>query len=209
MSTSTSASTFEVSHESHETQESHQSQPVFHNVSAEELQLFSLELAKKVYDSGFRPTFIIALWRGGTTTAMAVHEYFKFKDCDSDHIAVRTSSYVGTQQQKEIRVHGLGYIVEKANATDSVLIVDDIFDTGRSVAKVIEMMRERMRLNTPSNIRVATVFYKPLRTKVNFKPDYHCVETDDWVVFPHELEGLSKEQILKLKGERVYKLLME
>lgn len=183
------------------------SEIVFHHVDARELQIMSLQLAKKIYDSGFRPTKLIALWRGGTPIALYIHEYFKYKGHNIDHIAIRTSSYQGMERQKVIRVHGLGYIVETANASDEVLIIDDIFDSGNTAKKVIDDMKLRMRLNTPSVIKIATLFYKPTKRVVDFEPDYFHSITTSWVVFSHELEDLSDEQILELKGQEIYDLI--
>lgn len=179
----------------------------FHYVDERAVHIMSLQLAKKIYDSGFRPTKLIALWRGGTAIALYIHEYFKHKGVNIDHIAIRTSSYEGMQQQKEIRVHGLGYIVETANADDRVLIIDDIFDSGKTAKKVKDDMHTRMRLNTPKVIKIATLFYKPTKNQVDFEPDFFRSITVKWVVFSHELEELTDEQILELKGQEIYDLI--
>lgn len=179
----------------------------FHHIDARECQIMSLQLAKKIYSSGFRPTKLIALWRGGTPFALYFHEYFKHKGCNIDHIAIRTSSYEGMEQQKEISVHGLGYIVETADADDEVLIIDDIFDSGKTAKKVIDDMNTRMRLNTPRVIKIATLFYKPTKKQVDFEPDYFHSITTKWVVFSHEIEDLTDEEILELKGQEMYDLI--
>ena len=31
--------------------------------------------------------------------------------------------------------------------------------------------------------------------RINVVPDYYIHETDDWLVFPHELEGLTPEEV--------------
>ena len=103
-------------------------------ITAEQLLQDSFKLAAQVYDDGFRPDYIVGIWRGGAPIGIAVQEYYDYKGVDTDHIAVRTSSYYGIgKQSKDIKVHGLHYIVENANAADSLLIVDDVFDSGRSV----------------------------------------------------------------------------
>jgi hypothetical protein len=51
------------------------------------------------------------------------------------------------------------------------------------------------RRNAPEIIRIATVYYKPKKRKVDIVPDYYIHETDDWLVFPHELEGLTPEEV--------------
>ncbi|UAA40491.1 hypoxanthine phosphoribosyltransferase [Paraneptunicella aestuarii] len=170
-------------------------------ITAQSLLEDSFRLAAKVYEDGFRPKFVIGIWRGGTPVGIAVQEYFEFKNVETDHIAVRTSSYYGiNQQSKTIKVHGLQYLIENANADDSLLIVDDVFDSGRSVAALIQQTQEKMRLNMPQDVRIATPWYKPKNNKTDLIPDYYVHESEDWLVFPHELKGLTSEEI-KLKSD--------
>lgn len=171
-------------------------------LTAQSLLEDSFRLAAKVYEDGFRPQFIIGIWRGGAPIGIAVQEFFEFKQAPTDHIAVRTSSYYGiNQQSKEIRVHGLHYLVENANAQDDLLIVDDVFDSGRSVDALIKQIKKLMRLNTPKDIRIATPWYKPANNKTALVPDYFVNESDEWLVFPHELAGLDEEEIRQGKTE--------
>ena len=93
------------------------------------------------------------------------------------------------------------YLIENANAGDSLLIVDDVFDSGRSVEALIKQIEVLMRLNTPKEIRIATPWYKPANNKTDIVPDYFVNESDEWLVFPHELAGLSKEEIIEGKSE--------
>ena len=55
----------------------------------------AFRLASQVYEDGFRPQFIIGIWRGGAPIGIAVQEFFEFMNAPTDHIAVRTSSYYG------------------------------------------------------------------------------------------------------------------
>jgi hypoxanthine phosphoribosyltransferase len=82
-----------------------------------------------------------------------------------------------------------------------LLIVDDVFDTGRSIDAVINTLESKMRRNCPSQIRVATPWFKPNKNATSRIPDYYVHEADDWLVFPHELDGLSVEEIGADKGE--------
>lgn len=171
-------------------------------ITAQELLEDSFRVAAKVYEDGFRPQFIIGIWRGGAPIGIAVQEYFDYKEVETDHIAVRTSSYYGINQQaKEIKVHGLHYLIENANAEDGLLIVDDVFDSGRSVKALIEQISEQMRLNLPKDIRVACPWYKPQNNKVDIVPDYFVHESDEWLVFPHELSGLTPDEIIAGKAD--------
>lgn len=173
-----------------------------HFISAEELLLDSFKLAEKVYLSGFRPDFIIGVWRGGAPVGIAIQEYFEFLDIETDHIAIRTSSYTGIDQQsKTVRVHGLDYIIDNINAEDDVLLVDDVFDSGRSIQAIFERMRKKTRRNMPHTMKVACPWYKPDRNQTEFTPDFYVRETDKWLVFPHELKGLTIDEIRAGKPE--------
>ncbi len=156
----------------------------------------SFRLAAKIYRSGFVPDFIVGIWRGGTPVGIAIQEYFEFAGVETDHIAVRTSAYVGIgQRAKTIRVHGLHYIIEEANASDSLLVVDDVFDSGHSIEALLKELSEKMRLNMPGKVRIATPWYKPGNNETKLVPDYYIHETDKWIVFPHELAGLTLAEI--------------
>lgn len=171
-------------------------------ITAQQLLEDSFRLANRVYVDNFRPEFIVGIWRGGAPVGIAVQEYFEYKGIATDHISVRTSSYYGIgQQSKTIRVHGLHYLIENANAKDRLLIVDDVFDSGRSVDALIKQIKEQSRLNTPSDIRVACPWYKPDKNMVDFEPDYYIHKSEEWLVFPHELSGLEAHEIAEGKGD--------
>jgi hypoxanthine phosphoribosyltransferase len=85
--------------------------------------------------------------------------------------------------------------VEHINAEDNLLIIDDVFDTGLSIEAVIRTLKKKTRKNMPQAIRTATVYYKPEKNKVGFLPDFFIHQTNHWLIFPHELDGLSPEEI--------------
>jgi hypothetical protein len=171
-------------------------------ITASSLLQDSFRLAAKIYKSGFVPDFIVGIWRGGTPVGIAIQEYFEYVGVNTDHIAVRTSAYVGIgERAKTIRVHGLHYIIEEANADDSLLVVDDVFDSGHSIEALLAELSSKMRLNMPGNVRIATPWYKPANNQTKLTPDYYLHETDKWIVFPHELAGLTFEEIAAGKTE--------
>ncbi len=169
-------------------------------ITAQQLLEDSFSLGHKIIESGFRPNYIVGIWRGGTPVGIAVQELLHYHGYPSDHISIRTSSYDGIENQRdEVRVHGLHYIIENVNAEDSLLIVDDVFDSGRSIQAVIDRIETVSRRNMPQTIRVATVYYKPARRVVECTPDYFIHEVDDWLVFPHELQGLTEDEVNRSK----------
>ena len=156
----------------------------------------SFRLAAKVYRSGFRPSFIVAVWRGGAPVGVAVQELFAWRGVRADHIAIRTASYQDIDRQANtVRVYSLSYLIKKIAASDRLLIVDDVFDTGRSVEAIIDELSRLTRRNMPNDVRIAVPYYKPARRKVARAPDYWLHETEAWIKFPHSLEGLSDDEV--------------
>ncbi len=164
-------------------------------LSAQDLLEDSFRLGVRILESGFKPTLIVAIWRGGTPVGMAVQEIMAYCGLDADHIAIRTSSYVGVDQRGAVAVHGLDYIINKVCHDDRLLIVDDVFDTGNTIAAVIAEIRRRARGNTPEEMRIAVPWYKPSRNETKLVPDYYLKETAEWLVFPHELDALTPDEM--------------
>jgi hypothetical protein len=170
-------------------------------ISAQQLLEDSFALAMAVFESGFRPDYIIGVWRGGAPVGIAVQELLELLGIESDHIAIRTSSYTGIgQRSRTVRVHGLSYIVDRITAGESLLLVDDVYDTGLSLDQVIVDLRAACTDSKPE-IRVATPWFKPDNNQTNRIPDYYIHQTAQWLVFPHELSGLTRDEIREHKPE--------
>ena len=169
-------------------------------VTAEGLFEDSCKLAAEVLKSGFRPNWLVALWRGGTPVGITIQELLAYYDVDTDHIAIRTSFYRGIDERRgNIRIHETGYLIDNVNKEDSLLIVDDIFDTGLTIEALISEIRRKARKNTPDQIKVAATWFKPKKNRTDRVPDYYVNATDKWIVFPHELLGLGIEEVQQNK----------
>jgi hypoxanthine phosphoribosyltransferase len=169
-------------------------------IRAESLLRDSLELGMRVVRSRYRPTFLVGVWRGGAPIGISVQEVLEYHGVECDHIAIRTSSYMGMDERsRTVRVHAIDYLVSRLSAEDRLLLIDDVFDSGLSLEAVIEELRKRCRRNLPDDIRIATAYYKPERNRSSLKPDYFVQSTDAWLVFPHEMQGLTREEILRHK----------
>lgn len=165
-------------------------------ISAQQLLEDSVELGKRIVMSDFRPNYMVGVWRGGTPVGIAVQELLDYFDIETDHISIRTSSYDGVDKRAgKVRVHGVSYLTRSMNPEDRLLIVDDVFDTGLSVKAIIKALEKRSRNNLPRDIRVATAYYKPARNRTSMVPDYFVHETDQWLVFPHEMDGMTADEI--------------
>lgn len=107
--------------------------------------------------------------------------------------------------EPRVRVFGLNYLVNSLSAEDNLLLVDDVFDTGKTIEAVVEKLKQKMRRNFPENYRIATVYWKPEKNKTKLKPDFylHSKDKDCWLVFPHELEDLTDSEIVQAKGAEI------
>jgi hypoxanthine phosphoribosyltransferase len=176
-------------------------------LNEQDVLLDAYRLGVNVFNSGFRPTFIVGLWRGGSTVGIAVQECLQALGVETDHISIRTSYQGFVEYQtmvnnpgERIRVHGTQYLIENLCKTDSLLIVDDVYSTGRNVDAVIERLQGRLKRNMPDNVKIAVLWNKPANLETGRTPDYYLHETDDWLVLPYELSGLSDSEIEQNKG---------
>lgn len=162
----------------------------------------AFRLGVQVYESGFRPNFIVGLWRGGSAIGIYVQECLQTLGVATDHIALRTS-YRGMQDydkmvaspEENIRVHGTHYLLDNLNRDDRLLIVDDVYSTGYSIAAVLQRLNGQLKRNMPTDTRIATLYQRPSANKTGRQPDFCQHSSEDWLVFPYELNGLSREEI--------------
>ena len=179
-------------------------------LDAQQLLDDSFRLAADIHADGFRPSFVIAVWRGGAPMGLAVQEFMSYLGVESDHIAIRTSSYASgiDQRSREVAVHGLNYLVKNLTIDDQLLIVDDVFDTGNTIAAIIRELESKMRRNTPKDLRIAVPYYKPTRNQTDLVPHYYLYETEEWLKYPHSLEGLTRAEIAEHRPD-IYEIIKD
>lgn len=170
-------------------------------ISPRQLLEDSFALAWQVFESGYRPDYVIGIWRGGTPVAIAVHELLEVLGIRADHMAIRTRSYSGIAKRGErVQVDGLEYLAGRVSAGDKLLLVDDVHDTGLSLLQVMEDLQRECGADTP-DIRIAVPWFKPGSNRIGRAPDYFVHQTEAWLVFPHELVGLSMAELRRYKPE--------
>ena len=161
-------------------------------LSANEFLHDSWRLAADVRGSGWKPDVLFALWRGGASVGVCLHEFFKVSGWDVRHIPLKCSSYSGIGENEGEVVFTLGdEIFGMLRPGDKVLVVDDVFDTGKTAKAV------RARIDAAgAEMRMACVYWKPEKNTTDLKPDYFVKDVGtDWIVFPHEIDGLGPDEI--------------
>ena len=163
-----------------------------HYLSADEYLRDTWRLAAEVKRSGWKPDILIALWRGGAPVGVAVHEFFKATGWSVQHIPLKCASYtgIGANEGKVVFTHG-DIVFGMLRKGDRVLVVDDVFDTGKTAAAVKAELESK-----GVEMKMACVYWKPQKNITDMKPDYFVKDVGlDWIVFPHEIDGLTKEEI--------------
>lgn len=166
-------------------------------ISADQLLHDSIQLALKVAESGWQPDLIVGIWRGGAPVGVTVQEVLDFLGIPNDHLAIRTSSYSGMTRRKQVEVEGLAELLRRITPNTKLLLVDDVHDSGKSLLAVeAELIKH---CSPMPELRTAVPYFKPGHNRTGRIPHYYVHATEDWLVFPHELEGLTDEEILKHK----------
>lgn len=172
----------------------------------------ALKLARRIHDDGFVPDVIYVSLRGGAYLGNVISEYFKMIRRDQRPVfyaAVVARSYADIHKRENVMVDGWTYGPEYLRSGDKVLLVDDIFDSGRTVNHLVEVILEK---GIPRrDLKIAVHDYK-IRTfheeNLPIHPDYYCrkhvierAEDDHWIHYlSHELVGLTPEEITAQYG---------
>lgn len=177
-------------------------------VGPEELRDLSFGLGKTIglelQKTNQRKVFLVGLWRGGGFITICVDEILSRFGIETDCVAVRTSRYIGVDQAtEEVKVHSLGYLKNTIQPDDVVILIDDVWDSGKSIMKVKEIIS-----SFGAKVLIGVIFFKPTRNKFpTERPDFFVEESNEWLNFPHELEGLSESEIESHFGDYVHSLL--
>ena len=172
----------------------------------------ALKLASRIWYEGFIPDVIYVSLRGGAYLGNVISEFFKILRKEKAvsgsrpvyYAAVVARSYTGVGQAARVKVEGWTYAPEHLRVGDKVLLVDDIFDSGRTINYLAEIILEK---GIPrEDLKIAVHDYKYFYDKPSqlaVQPDYWCrkhdlsLKDDDmWIHYmSHELVGLSREEL--------------
>lgn len=180
----------------------------------------AIVLGNQIYRDGFVPDVIYVSLRGGAYMGNVLSEFFKFIRRGSRPVfyaAVVARSYSDIQNQEKVSVDGWTYSPDYLRSGDRVLVVDDIFDTGRTINHLVQVILEK---GIPrSDVRIAVHDYKVrgyAEERLPIQPDYYCnryevarAEDETWIHYlSHEMVGLLPEEIdRQYSDERVRAIL--
>lgn len=167
----------------------------------------AIKLAHRISSEGFIPDVIYVSLRGGAYLGNAISEYFKFVQRGKRPVyyaAVVARSYTDVAQAEKIQVDGWTYSPEHLRVGDKVLLLDDIFDSGKTINHLAQIIMDK---GIPrSDLKIAVHDYKYFTDKLEqlpIQPDYWCRkqelsinDEETWVHYmSHELVGLTKAEL--------------
>lgn len=169
----------------------------------------ALKMAHRIHQEGFVPDVIYVSLRGGAYIGNVISEYFKIVRKGGRPVfyaAVVARSYADINERERVRIDGWTYSPEYLRSGDKILIVDDIYDTGRTINHLTEVVLEKGIPRT--DVKIAVHDYKICGYRGEacpIQPDYWCrkhvidrPEDEVWIHYmSHELVGLTDEELEK------------
>jgi hypoxanthine phosphoribosyltransferase len=167
----------------------------------------ALKMAYRINQEGFIPDIIYVSLRGGAYIGNVISEYFKIVRKGARPVfyaAVVARSYADINERDKVRIDGWTYSPEYLRSGDKVLIVDDIYDTGRTIKHLTEVVLEK---GIPrKDVKIAVHDYKVCNYRDEdcpIHPDYWCrkhvidrQEDEIWIHYmSHELVGLTEAEL--------------
>ncbi len=153
-------------------------------VSWDEIVEWSRGLARKIKESGYQPTVVVAVARGGYVPARLLCDFLGVENL----LSIQSQHWTEAAKAAEKAIIKFPYTVDLSG--HRALLVDDIIDTGETVALAKKFIEENWR---PDELRVAALQW--ISTVAKIKPDYYYIEVKEWTWFQYpwtRLEDVSQ-----------------
>lgn len=140
------------------------------------------ELSRSIVADGFAPDVVVAIARGGLLPAGAIAYGLGVKSCGALNVEFYTG--IGTVLAAPALLPpdlDLGYLAGK-----NVLLVDDVADSGKTLALAVKMLGE-----AGASVRSVCIYTKPGSIA---SPDFSWRETDRWIDFPWSFQGTVAQE---------------
>ena len=153
------------------------------------------KLAIQIEESGYKPSILIGIMRGGAPMIDVLSRVFKLKCA---YLAVESYSGKGVEDEQGDIVFSREMSSIAPNMGGKILLCDDLSDTGITFNKSVDWLRAYEPIKGKiEDIKTATLWKKK---KSTFDPDFCAVklEANPWIVQPFEVyEEIRIEDIKK------------
>jgi|TARA_Y100001970_G_C13961434_1_gene713353 hypoxanthine phosphoribosyltransferase len=152
------------------------------------------KLAIQIHESGYKPTMLIGIMRGGAPIIDMLSRVFKLKCA---YLAVESYSGEGIENQQGELIFSREISSTVQDMGGRLLLCDDLSDTGVTLKRSMNWLYNYKPIKKIETIKTAVLWKKKDST---FEPDY-CAERLDgnpWIVQPFEnYEEIRIEDIIK------------
>ena len=141
----------------------------------------NLEMVEMLKKADYTPEIIMPVAKGGIVPAGLLGQYYP----DALFYMIQTKSYLGVDKTAEsVKVYVPKSIKKDIDKNAKILIVDDIYDTGRTIKEIIKVLKEN---GVKNNIATANLYHKE---EADGTPDFfsRTVKKNTWIHFPWELK---------------------
>jgi len=143
-------------------------------VSWSEIVDWSWGLAEIIKGSGYRPNVIVGIARGGLVPARLLCDFLGVEN----FLSIQSQHWTEAAKKEQKALIKFPYRVDLSGMR--VLLVDDIVDTGDSMALAKDYIVSNWN---PAEVRTAALQW--ISTVAKFKPDYYYMEVREWVWFQY------------------------
>jgi hypoxanthine phosphoribosyltransferase len=135
------------------------------------------ELAITIAADRFRPDAIVGIARGGLTLAGALGYALGVKMLGS----LNVEFYTDVEKTRDAPIVLPPTLDRESLAVKSILLVDDVADSGRTLALVVELLE-----SGGSEVRTVCLYAKP---QTMIEPTYVWRHVEGWIEFPWSSDG--------------------
>ena len=152
----------------------------FKFISWSDLETYCDKIYSQMVNNGYKPDCIIGLLRGGIVPARIFSDHFNIL---IDFFALDVKLYKGINE----RMEKASIKAFDGDVKGKILIVDDIYDSGKTMEAVLEYLKGK-------DVTTTTLFWKET---AKAKPDYYAevAKENEWIVFPFEIAEFNREKI--------------
>lgn len=142
-------------------------------VSFNEVYNIVKTVAEEVKSSGFWPTTVVGLARGGWVPARLMCDFLGITDL----LSLKVERWLQTGKTKDETT--IRYPLTRDLTGKRLLVIDDIADAGKSLMDSLEYLKKLC----PEEMKVATMHYFP---ESKFKPDFYGeeIKARTWLIYP-------------------------
>lgn len=164
-------------------------------VSWDEIVEWSRGLAERIKESGYKPTVIIAVARGGYVPARLLCDFLGVENL----VSIQSQHWTEAAKMAEKAIIKFPYKINLRG--HKALLVDDIVDTGDTLMLARDHVLKEWQ---PDELRIATLQW--ISSVAKIKPDYYYIEVKEWVWFQYPWTRLEDTmQFIKRMIEETYK----